>query len=51
MKKIITVVIIALLLQVSYFYGIQKAVTADGYIENNSFVLNVDGQLYAWDIE
>lgn len=51
MKKIITVVIIALLLQMSYLYGIQKAVTADGYIENNSFILDVDGQLYAWDIE
>ena len=33
-----------------YHLGIHKATTSDGWLENDEFVLEVDGQIYAWEV-
>lgn len=31
--------------------GIRKATTSNGWIEGHEFVLNIDGNIFAWEIE
>lgn len=35
----------------AYNAGIQHAVTSDGWIEGDEFILTVDGEEYVWEIE
>lgn len=52
MKKIIVLVISCVLCVVlGYQAGISKATTSDGWVEDGSFLLDVDGQLYEWIID
>lgn len=31
--------------------GIHKATTSNGWIEDHKFVLSIDGNIYAWEID
>lgn len=48
---IITILILVCGMYVSYNMGIHKATTADGWIDNDKFVLEVDGNYYEWWID
>ena len=52
MKKIIALIIITLIgSMVGYQIGIYKATTSEGQIQQNSFILEVNGQIYEWIID
>lgn len=56
MKKFFTIAVIILSIFVGYAFGynnaIVKATTSVGFVDEdaNQFVLDVDGNYYAWDI-
>ena len=52
MKKLMALIVsFILFLVIGYQIGIKHATTAEGWIENNSFLLDVDGQVYEWIID
>ena len=52
MKKFIALIVSFILcLTIGYQIGIKHATTAEGWIENSSFLLDVDGQIYEWIID
>ena len=49
MKKMIGIAfLIAFTLFVGYKFGVYHATTAEGHLENDSFILTVDGNDYEW---
>ena len=48
---LITITIVITSLIIGYRSGINKAMTAEGYVEGNSFFLELDGNLYEWYID
>lgn len=52
MKKMIAWVISCILcMMVGYQVGVNRATTSEGWAENGSFLLDVDGQVYEWIID
>lgn len=47
-KRIGIAFLIILALLVGYKFGVYHATTAAGHLENNSFILTVDGNDYEW---
>lgn len=47
---IISGLLISLLL-CGYYLGIRHATMSEGYLNNNEFVLLVDGNEYIWEVE
>lgn len=54
MKRIFSICLILLSLFAGFYFGrmigMNHALTSDGWIEGDKFVLEVDGDLYEWDI-
>ena len=52
MKTVITIIITCALALIALFggyqLGIRKATTSEGWVENESFLLEVDGHIYEW---
>ena len=48
---IVAFMVCVLALAGGYKLGIQKATTADGWLESDEFILCVDGQEYVWEVE
>ena len=52
MKKMVALVISCILcMMVGYQVGVNRATTSEGWAENGSFLLDVDGQVYEWIID
>lgn len=47
-KRIGITFLIVLALLAGYKFGVYHATTAAGHLENNSFILTVDGNDYEW---
>lgn len=50
MKKIMIVIIMVIIGLAGYAQGINRATTSDGWIDNDMFILEVNGHIYEWDI-
>lgn len=54
MKYVVTALAVAVSLTVmglvGYSVGVRHATTAEGWIDNDRFVLEVDGNIYTWDV-
>ncbi len=55
MKQVVAIAFICIVAAISmiagYKLGIEKATTADGYVDGDMFVLVVDDNIYEWYIE
>lgn len=51
MKKMMMVAALAMVMLIGYKLGIQTATTSEGWIEDDKFILEVNGQIYEWWID
>ena len=55
MKNIIITALVLISMTICFIggfaAGIHKATTSDGWIEGGEFVLSIDGNIYAWEID
>ena len=51
MKKMVIAAALAVVMLIGYKLGIQTATTSEGWIEDDKFVLEVNGQIYEWWID